>query len=123
MKTFNFREAALRLNAKVSPYNTYTMEEIRSLFRECNLPSSWEFFKSLENTLLITKSSKGRYKFSKTPFQFVELEIAHRQAKEVCKGYPSIVAKAENTKKHQAMTEAEAIALLKSRGYVIYKQL
>lgn len=112
---------------KVYLYNQFRVkqsffidDDFRHLFKKMNFPLNNVILKSLKDRGFIISTGNRTYEFTEKPLSYAELNWILQDYQQNNKRNHDRI-RAEKTS-HKASIEA-AIALLKSEGYVIYKQV
>lgn len=112
---------------KVYLYNQFRVkqsffidDDFRHLFKKMNFPLNNVILKSLKDRGFIISTGNRTYEFTEKPLSYAELSWILQDYQQTNKRNHDKI-RAEKTS-HKASIEA-AIALLKSEGYVIYKQV
>lgn len=112
---------------KVYLYNQFRVkqsffidDDFRHLFKKMNFPLNNVILKSLKDRGFIISTGNRTYEFTEKPLSYAELSWILQDYQQTNKRNHDKIRDARNS--HKASIEA-AIALLKSEGYVIYKQV
>lgn len=121
--SIDYFSGAKQLNAYASSVPEFSRKQLINALKRCGLPYSGLYVQNLEVEQIIVKSpTQFRYNWRKTPIYFGDLERVQRKTRERKK----LALKKGEVAPIQAKpvdAVAEAIALLKSAGYIILKQV
>lgn len=128
-KVFNFKEAAKLFNnikhARTMNISlSFTKEDILDWFKECGLPMNQYFWMEFRDYGILIQLDRNKYVFANKNPIFWEVfkqihEIASIRVKKV-RGLLPEISKPVST---PSITVEDAIKLLKSKGYIIYKEV
>lgn len=112
---------------KVFLYNQFRVkqtffidDDFRHLFKKMNFPFNNVILKSLKDRGFIVSTGSRTYEFTEKPLSYAELNWILQDYQQTNKRNHDRIRNIRNS--HKASIEA-AITLLKSEGYVIYKQV
>lgn len=114
----DYHEGSKQLNEYANAVREFSRKQLANALKRCGLPYSGLYIQNLEIEQVIVKSpTQFRYNWRKVPIHFMELERVQRKVRE----HKRLALKGES-KPVQSDAVSEAIALLKSQGYIILKQ-